>query len=103
MFFVIILGVWHAIIGSLLFTFNWQSKPEPGNYWLWIDRDIFIALGSLYLVAHVILIIWFVVVPFGYRRRMRTKDKIYHELLYRYNYQHQHSSSTTQSELNDHI
>ncbi|UJR29147.1 hypothetical protein I4U23_010361 [Adineta vaga] len=95
MFFVIILGVWHAIIGSLLFTYNWQSKPEPTNYWLWIDRYLFITLAGFYIVGHIILIIWFFVVPFGLRRQMRTKDKVYHELLLKNNYLRQHSATFT--------
>jgi len=79
MFFVIILGVWYAIIGSFIFTYNWQSKVEPSNYWLWIDRYLLFALGGLYIVAHIALIIWFAIVPFGLRRQIRNKDVAYHQ------------------------
>jgi H+/Cl- antiporter ClcA len=98
MFFIIILGVWYSIIGSLIFTYNWQSKPEPSNYWLWIDRYVLFALGGLYILAHIILIIWFIIVPFGLRRQMRNKDLTYHELLLRYNYQHLQSIVSCSSE-----
>jgi hypothetical protein len=86
MSFVIILGIWHAIIGSLLFTYNWESKLEPSNYWLGIDRYLFFVLSGFYIVAHIILIIWFIIVPFGLRRQMRSKDLAYHQLLLRYTY-----------------
>ncbi|CAF0715357.1 unnamed protein product [Adineta steineri] len=81
MFFVILLGAWHAIIGSLLFTYNWQSTPDPSNYWLWIDRYILFTFAGIYIIAHIILIIWFLIVPFGLRRKMQLKDKIYRESL----------------------
>ncbi|CAF1101749.1 unnamed protein product [Rotaria sordida] len=98
MFFVIILGVWHAIIGSLLFTYNWQSKLQPSNYWLWIDRYVFFILGGLYIVAHIVLIIWFIIVPFGHRRQMRMKDVAYHKLISQCNYQWQQSNITYSTE-----
>lgn len=98
MFFVIILGVWYAIIGSLLFSYNWETKPTPSNYWLWIDRYVFFTLGGLYIIAHIILIVWFAVVPFGIRRQMRNKDVAYHSLLSNYTLQHQQSVITYQSD-----
>jgi hypothetical protein len=99
MFFVIILGVWYAIIGSLIFSYNWQSKPQPSNYWLWIDRYLFFILGGLYILAHIALIIWFIIVPFGLRRKMRTKDLTYHKLISKYNTQRQQSAMTYSSEI----
>ncbi len=103
MFFVIILGVWHSIIGSLIFSYNWQTKPDPSNKWLWLDRYLFFALGSFYILAHIILIIWFIIVPFGLRRQMRMKDIAYNQLLSRYNYQRQQSTMTHSSETDYHF
>lgn len=98
MFFVIILGVWYAIIGSLIFSYNWESKPEPSNRWLWIDRYVFFSFGALYILAHIILIIWFTIVPFGLRRQMRSKDIAYRQLLTGYIIQRQQSVLTYSSE-----
>ena len=98
MFFVIILGVWYAIIGSLIFSYHWQSRPEPSNYWLWVDRYLFFTLGAIYIVGHIILLIWFAIVPFGLRRQMRTKDLTYHQLISKYNLQRQQSTMTYSSE-----
>jgi hypothetical protein len=103
MFFVIILGVWYAIIGSLIFSYNWQSKPDPTNYWLWVDRYFFFTVGALYIAAHLVLIIWFIIVPFGLPRQMRTKDTAYRHLLSRYNYQRQQSTYTYSSESDHHF
>ena len=101
MFFVIILGVWHAIIGSLIFSYNWQSKPTPSNYWLWVDRYLFFALGIFYIIAHIALLIWFAIVPFGLRRQMRNKDFIYHQAILKYNFNRQQSSFTYSSDSTD--
>jgi hypothetical protein len=99
MFFIIVLGVWYAIIGSLTFTFNWQSTPEPTNYWLWVDRYVFFTLGGFYILVHIIILIWLLIVPFGLRRQMRTKDLAYHQLLLRYISQRQESVIIYPSEL----
>jgi hypothetical protein len=98
MFFVLILGVWYAIIGSLIFTYNWQSKLEPSSYWLWVDRYVFFTLGGLYIIAHIILIVWFIIVPFGLRRQMRNKDLTYQKLTTNYNLQRQQSVITYASD-----
>jgi predicted secreted protein len=98
MFFIIIFGVWYAIIGSLIFSYNWQSKPEPSNYWLWVDRYVFFSLGGLYIISHIILLIWFVIVPFGSRRQMRNKDLTYRKLLAGYTIQRQQSVITYASQ-----
>jgi len=103
MFLIIILGVWYSIIGSLIFTYSWQSKPEPSNHWLWVDCYVFFTLGGLYILAHIILIIWFIIVPFGLRRQMQTKDTVYRQLVLRYNYQHLQFIVSCSSESNNRL
>ena len=103
MFFVIMLGVWHSIIGSLIFTYTWDSKPSPSNYWLWVDRYVFFSLGAFYIVAHVVLIIWFIIVPMGIRRQMRLKDVKYQQIISKYSYEAQQSNKLHATEPDTHF
>lgn len=103
MFFVIMLGVWHSIIGSLLFTYNWEFKPSPSNYWLWVDRHVFFSLGGFYIVAHMVLIIWFIIVPMGIRRQMRLKDVKYQQIISKYSYKSQQSNKLHATEPDTHF
>ena len=81
MFGLIIFGVWHSIVGSLIFNFNNFEKITPTSYWLLLDRYVLIAFGSIFIIAHVLFIIWYFHVPLRERHKMRRKDDEYRKLL----------------------
>jgi len=71
---LVILGAWHAIIGSLIFTYYQNQPITTDTYWLWIDRYIFFVLVFLYIVMHLVFIICYFRGPYRYRRKMMEKD-----------------------------
>jgi hypothetical protein len=77
MFVLIILGAWHAIIGSLIFTFQHSQPITPDTYWLWVDRYVFFVLGFLYIVMHLVFIICHIRGPHKHRQNMIRKDLKY--------------------------
>ncbi|UJR37298.1 hypothetical protein I4U23_030007 [Adineta vaga] len=74
MFSLVILGAWHAIIGSLMFTYHHSQPVTPDTNWLWVDRYIFFTLAFLYIVMHLVFIICHFRGPYRYQRKMREKD-----------------------------
>jgi hypothetical protein len=78
-FVLIILGTWHAIVGSLIFTLDHSQSISPDTYWLWLDRYVFFALGFLYIVMHVVFIVCHFRGPYRFRRKMMRKDMRYRE------------------------
>ena len=77
MFTLIVLCAWHAVIGSLMFTYYRDQPVTTNTYWLWVDRYIFFALLFLYIVMHVVFFITYYRGPYRYRRKMLEKDKQY--------------------------
>lgn len=71
---LVILGAWHAIIGSLVFTYHYDQAITPDANWLWIDRYVFFGLMFLYIVMHLVFIICYYRGPYRYRRKMTQKD-----------------------------
>lgn len=81
MFVLITFGIWHSIAGSLIFYLNNFDKITPTNYWLWVDRYVLIALGSIFIIGHVLFIVWYFRIPLRKRHQMRRKDNEYRKLL----------------------
>jgi hypothetical protein len=78
---LVIVGTWHSIIGSLIFNLNNSDQITPTSYWLWVDRYVLIALGSIFIIAHVLFIVWHFCVPLRKRHELRCKDNEYRKLL----------------------
>jgi hypothetical protein len=81
MFVLIICGTWHAIVGTLIFDRNNFDKITPTSYWLWVDRYMLIALGSIFITAHVFFIVWHIRVPIHKRQELRRQDNAYRKMI----------------------
>jgi hypothetical protein len=81
MFVLVTVGTWHAVVGTLIFNLNHFATITPTSYWLWVDRYMLTALGSIFLIAHVLFIVWHFRIPFHKRHELRRKDNEYRKLL----------------------
>lgn len=72
---LVILCIWHAIIGTILFVDARLSTINTNDYYVWVDRIVFFVLFGIYCVFHVAAIIWRYRVPLAYRYRMAEKDR----------------------------
>lgn len=95
MFVLVIFGTWHAIIGALIFNLNNFDKITPTSYWFLVDRYFFIVLGSAFVIAHVLFIVWHCRVPFHIHRQMQVKDNEYRTVLAKKMQQNRSSPATT--------
>ena len=80
-FILIILCVWHAIIGAIVFIETHESSLTTDNVYVWIDRYLFFTFCALYTLMHICMIIWYYQVPCGCRRKMEEKDMDYRQQL----------------------
>jgi hypothetical protein len=78
---LVICGTWHAIIGTLIFNLNNFNKITPTSYWLWVDRYMLIALGSIFITAHVLFFVWHIRVPIRKRHELRRQDNAYRKVI----------------------
>jgi len=80
-FILILLCVWHAIIGAIVFIETHEIHMQSTNVYVRIDRWLFLAFCSIYCLMHLMMIIWFYKVPFGIRRQMKQRDFYYRNQL----------------------
>ncbi|CAF0732300.1 unnamed protein product [Adineta steineri] len=80
-FVLIILCIWHSIIGTLIFIYDEHVNLKSDSYWIWIDRRIFFALVSLYTIVHVAMGIWYYYVPISRKKQMKELDKRYRQII----------------------
>jgi len=80
-FVLIMLGLWHATIGSLIFTYQHNQPITPDTYWLSLDRYMFFAFGFLNIFIHLIFSICYFRGPYRHRRAMIEKDIHYRQQL----------------------
>jgi hypothetical protein len=81
LFVLLAFGIWHSIVGTLIFNLNNFGKITPTSYWFSLDRDVLIAFGSIFIIAHVLLIAWYCLIPLRERHEMRRKESEYRKLL----------------------
>lgn len=78
---IIGLIIWHAIVGAIVFLHVPNGTIKTKNWVLYLDRSILcIALG-IYIIMHVIFLIWLYRVPYKCRRELKEKDIHYHKLI----------------------
>jgi hypothetical protein len=80
-FTLVILCIWHAVIGGIMFIANHFSSANTHDKYVWIDRYMLFALMGHYCAIHVLFFVWLYRVPFGYRRQMKKRDIEYRETL----------------------
>ncbi len=81
MFVLVTVGIWHSIVATLIFNLNNFDKITPTSYWVWVDRYVLIALGSIFIIAHVLFIVWHFRVPLRKRHELQRKDNEYRKLV----------------------
>ncbi|CAF1090090.1 unnamed protein product [Rotaria sp. Silwood1] len=78
---LVLLCVWHSVIATLIFLnpppASLSRNIIPTNTYVNIDRYVFICLFSIYIIIHILLIIWLIFVPYKRRREMEYLDREY--------------------------
>ena len=83
LFTLVILSIWHSIIGSLIFINTPDFRVTPTSYYVRLDRYVLYLSVGIYLIIHLILFIWLYCVPFKIRRDFERKDRLYKEKITR--------------------
>ncbi len=73
--------IWHAIIGAIIFLSASQDQLTPSMWYTYFDRYVFITMISVFIIMHIVLIIWLYQVPFGHRKNMSKTDVEYQFLI----------------------
>ncbi|CAF1501414.1 unnamed protein product, partial [Rotaria sordida] len=73
-FILIILCIWHAIIGFLIFKNTSDSVVTSKMWFTSLDRYAFCISMSIFIGIHVIFLIWLIFVPLKHRKNMANKD-----------------------------
>lgn len=73
--------IWHAIIGSITYIENRSQTTVSDDRNSWIDRGVFFMFLSLYILMHMIMLIWLHQVPLARRRKMKQEDIEYRKSL----------------------
>ncbi|UJR11307.1 hypothetical protein I4U23_015488 [Adineta vaga] len=75
-------SIWHSTLSAVI----WQKTPDyhvPKHSWIeYLDHGMFVLFFSVFLVYHVLMIIWLYRVPLHYRKRMKQKDDQYRVLMH---------------------
>ncbi|CAF3483453.1 unnamed protein product [Rotaria socialis] len=82
-FILILLCVWHAIIGAIIFIENRSSITNSEDRNCWIDRCVFFILFGFYIIMHLGMLLWLYLVPLARRRNMKQKDIQYKEKIHK--------------------
>ena len=80
-FILIVLCVWHAIIGAIVFIEVQTSSITTDNLYVWIDRYVFLIFSILYGLLHLLMVVWYYKVPCRTRREMEQRDQHYRNQL----------------------
>jgi hypothetical protein len=78
---LVIHAIWHGIIGALTFSYTPNYNVSPGVWLVTLDRSVFIVTASLFIIIHVLLVIWLRLVPLKHRNQMKEKDVEYRSLI----------------------
>ncbi|CAF1685828.1 unnamed protein product, partial [Adineta ricciae] len=81
LFILVILSIWHAIIGALIFRGTPDSRLTPQSWYFRLDQYVFYTSVTIYLLIHVIIGIWLFCVPLKLRRDFKRKDMEYQKTL----------------------
>ena len=83
LFTLVILSIWHSIIGSLIFMNTPDFRITPTSEYVQLDRYVLYLAVGIYLIIHLILFIWLYCVPLKIRRELQRKDRQYGEKISR--------------------
>ncbi|UJR06795.1 hypothetical protein I4U23_011082 [Adineta vaga] len=72
---------WHGIISLLAWKRTLDYRVTGDMSLAYLDHGAFYFLISIFIVLHIIIIIWFFSVPYKYRKQMQRKDDKYRALV----------------------
>ncbi|CAF0923982.1 unnamed protein product [Adineta steineri] len=72
--YLVINVIWHAAIGGLLFENVPGFVSKPDLKLVKIDRIAFCVSFAIFVIAHILLLIWLYCVPLKHRRDMQKRD-----------------------------
>ena len=81
LFILVILSMWHAFIGGLIFMWTVDFRVGPTSWLAQLDRYVFFIAISVFAVVHLILFLWLHLVPLKYQRQLKQKDVDYRRSL----------------------
>ncbi|CAF3824054.1 unnamed protein product [Adineta steineri] len=81
LFILVILSIWHAIIGGLIFYNTPDSRVTPASRFVHLDQYVLYLSIGIFILIHVILFIWLFCVPLKHRRQLKEKDIQYRRLI----------------------
>jgi hypothetical protein len=81
LFILVILAIWHTIIGGLIFLNTPDFRVTPTNWFVYLDRYALYLSSGIYIIIHIILFIWLFCVPLKHRRKLKEKDIRYRQLI----------------------
>ena len=79
LFILVILSIWHAIIGALIFLYTPDFRVTPTTWFVYLDRYVLYISIGIYLLIHIFLFTWLFCVPLKYRRDLKKKDLQYRQ------------------------
>jgi hypothetical protein len=77
---LVILCLWHSIIAAIIFLNPGTAalkSIEPTNIYVVVDRYMFVSMFVIYILIHLLLIVWLIFVPYRRRREMEYFDREY--------------------------
>jgi hypothetical protein len=74
---LVILCIWHSIIAAVIFYLETLEQLEPTNFYVLIDRYVFVSLFTIYIITHIASFVWLIHVPYKRRREMERFDREY--------------------------
>jgi hypothetical protein len=78
-FILVILCLWYAVIGTVVFAAKNYPTIDTDNHFVWLDRYVCFGFVALFIVLHGLMLTWLFTVPLAARRAMRRKDEEYEE------------------------
>jgi hypothetical protein len=85
LFILVILSVWHSIIGALIFYHTPDFRVTPDSWFVQLDRYVLLIAVGVYIILHIFVFIWLFCVPLKLRRDLKNKDLRYQQLISREN------------------
>ncbi|CAF3356016.1 unnamed protein product [Rotaria socialis] len=81
LFILVILSIWHAIIGGLILRYTSDFHKTSITCFINFDRYVLYVSLIIYILIHGMLLIWLFCVPLKHRRQLKQKDIQYRQLL----------------------
>lgn len=70
-------SIWHGIISAITWVRTTDYRAT-GDLWIaYVDHVAFYIFIGIFITMHIIVIIWFLCVPYKYRKEMKRNDVRY--------------------------